>query len=287
MHFVVRLLYRILFAQLCIKAAQFLWNSLVFLRAIVYNILMFDLIVFLWGGYMKKKTLYPFLAAILVLSVCFAFYLFTYHSAQKTATQTYLQRETVVVIDAGHGGEDGGAVATDGTAEQIINLQIARLLEQQLRAFGVQTVMTRTTEDSIHDPSAKTIRERKVSDIHNRMAIMEKTENCLFVSIHQNKYADRSLWGTQVFYSPNTTASALLADSVQSAVISILQPENKRDIKKSNSSIYLLYYAKKPAILVECGFISNPSETEKLKTVQYQKQMAFSIAVGVLNYLKA
>lgn len=235
---------------------------------------------------MKRRALFHIFSAGLVLAVCLAFYLFTYHAAKVTSSDSIAaQRETVVIIDAGHGGEDGGAIASDGTAEQIINLEIAKLLDQQLAALGIPTVMTRTTEDSIHDASAATTRERKVSDIHNRMAIMENTENCIFVSIHQNKYANSSQWGTQVFYSPNTTSSAELADCIQNSVISMLQPTNKRVIKKSDSSIYLLYYAKKTAILVECGFISNPSETQKLKDPQYQKQMAFAISLGILNYM--
>lgn len=235
---------------------------------------------------MKKNVLFEVLAASLILIVCVGFYLESYYAAQQSRMASgALPKESVVVIDAGHGGEDGGAVATDGTPEQVINLEIAKILETQLSAFGVQTVMTRTTEDSIHSSEASTIRERKVSDIHNRMRIMENTENCLFVSIHQNKYENSSQWGTQVFYSPNTTSSAQLAECIQSSVISVLQPENKRMIKKSDSSIYLLYYAKKTAVLVECGFVSNPSETEKLKDPQYQKQMAFAIAAGILNYM--
>ncbi len=235
---------------------------------------------------MKKRMFFHIFAAGLIFAVCLAFYLFTYQTAEIASTGNITeQKETVVVIDAGHGGEDGGAIASDGTAEQIINLEIAKLLEQQLGALGIQTAMTRVTEDSIHDADAVTTRERKVSDIHNRMAMMEDTENCIFVSIHQNKYANSSQWGTQVFYSPNTTSSAALADCIQNSVISMLQPTNKRVIKKSDSSIYLLYYAKKTAVLVECGFISNPSETQKLKDPQYQKQMAFAISMGILNYM--
>lgn len=235
---------------------------------------------------MKKNVLFEVFAASLILLVCIGFYLESYYAVRKSKSASVLPaKESVVVIDAGHGGEDGGAVATDGTAEQSINLAIARILEAQLNAFGVETVMTRTTEDSIHSADADTVRERKVSDIHNRMQIMEQTENCMFVSIHQNKYENSAQWGTQVFYSPNTTSSAQLAECIQGSVIAALQPENKRMIKKSDSSIYLLYYAKKTAVLVECGFVSNPSETEKLKDPQYQKQMAFAIASGILNYM--
>lgn len=235
---------------------------------------------------MKKNVFFEIFSAGLILIVCIGFYLESYYAARQAREASGApSKESVVVIDAGHGGEDGGAVATDGTAEQAINLEIAKILEAQLNAFGVQTVMTRTTADSIHSAEANTIRERKVSDIHNRMRVMENTENCMFVSIHQNKYENSSQWGTQVFYSPNTTSSAQLAECIQSSVISTMQPDNKRMIKKSDSSIYLLYYAKKTAVLVECGFVSNPSETKKLKDPQYQKQMAFAIAAGILSYM--
>lgn len=240
----------------------------------------------LWGGKMRKIQGFRIFAAVFILAVCLLFYTYVYHSS-KAVNAPAPAKETVVIIDAGHGGEDGGAVAADGTAEQLLNLQIAKYLEEQLHVFGVQTVMTRTTEDSIHDKNAKTTRERKVSDIHNRMKIMEETENAVFVSIHQNKYASSKEWGTQVFYSPNTTRSAALAECIQQSVISALQPDNKRVIKKSGNSIYLLYYAKKTAVLVECGFLSNPSETAKLKDEEYQKQLAFTIALGILEYMNS
>ena len=147
--------------------------------------------------------------------------------------------------------------------------------------------MIRDSDCSVHSNHAKTVREIKVSDIHNRMSVMENTDNCIFISIHQNSYNSSKYWGTQVFYSPNTTSSAALADCIQKSVVSTLQPDNKREIKKSGSSIYLLYYAKKTAVLVECGFLSNPQETAKLKDEAYQKQLAFSVALGILEYMNS
>lgn len=146
---------------------------------------------------------------------------FTVHTTQLATVPEKSTEKPIVIIDAGHGGADGGAVAYDGTEEETLNLQIAEALEQQLRAFGVETVMTRTNEDSIHDETAKTIREKKVSDIHNRMKIMESYPGALFVSIHQNKYTDSSQRGTQVFYSPNTSSSPALANCIQQSVVSL------------------------------------------------------------------
>lgn len=235
---------------------------------------------------MRKKAQLQMAAAVLLLLICFSYFLYSFHFSHSVSSDpAETEQDFTVLIDAGHGGVDGGAVAGDGTEEKHINLQIALLLEQQLGAMGIRTAMTRTADESIHDSSAQTIREKKVSDIHNRMQLMEETENCIFVSIHQNKYSDSALSGTQVFYSPNTTASAQLAQTIQTSVRSLLQTENTREIEKSGSSIYLLYYARKPAVLVECGFLSNTAELEKLKEGTYQKQLAFCIAAGILEYL--
>lgn len=235
---------------------------------------------------MKVKHIVKISACLLAI-IALTYYAFDiFYAAKRTSAEKSAQASVfTVIIDAGHGGADGGAVSVDGTAEKEINLVIAQYLEELLNLYGVKTVMTRTTDDSIHSSEAVTLREKKVSDIHNRMAIMENTENAVFVSIHQNKFPNASLWGAQVFYSPNTTDSAELADLIQNNVKSILQPQNNRVIKKSGNSIYLLYYAKKTAVLVECGFVSNPEETLKLKDSVYQKQIAYSIACGILEYL--
>ena len=189
------------------------------------------------------------------------------------------------IIDAGHGGIDGGAIGADGTPEKDIDLQISLYLNEILRSYGFNTVMIREDDRSVHSDSAKTVREIKVSDIHNRMSVMENTDNCIFISIHQNSYNSSKYWGTQVFYSPNTQESKLLADEIQQSVVSLLQSNNERQIKECGKSVYLLYYAKKPAVLVECGFITNYSDLELLKNEEYQRKMAFSVANGILNYV--
>lgn len=189
----------------------------------------------------------------------------------------------VIIIDAGHGGEDGGAVAVDGTYEKDINLQISLKLNDLLSVFGYKTHLIRTTDTAIHT-SGNTIRERKVSDIRNRTATMDLYENCIYLSVHQNKYEDSRIWGTQTFYSANCDESQEIAGLIQNAVKSQLQPDNKRQIKKSGTDIYVLYNATKPAVMVECGFVSNPSELNQLKNSTYQNNMALSIATGIINY---
>ena len=205
--------------------------------------------------------------------------------AMQTASQT--PRIRTVIVDAGHGGFDGGAVAADGTVEKVVNLAIAKRLCAVLDCAGLQTVMTRSGDDSIHDPSCTGIREQKISDIRNRLRIMEETPDSVFVSIHQNHFSQSKYHGTQVFYSACDVRSEPLAQFIQSAVVSALQPDNTRRIKQSGTEIYLLYHAVRPAVMVECGFLSNPAETEKLKTDQYQTQMALAVAQGIMNYLQS
>jgi len=191
----------------------------------------------------------------------------------------------VLLLDAGHGGEDGGAVGVDGIVEKDLNLAVTLKLDSFLRALGYETILTRSTDTATYDASAVTMREKKVSDIHNRFAMMEALrDNDLFLSIHMNKFPGKSAHGTQVFYSKNRPESAALAQCIQESVVRLLQPENTRQIKPSGDEIYLLYYAQKPAVLVECGFLSNAQEAAKLKQDAYQDQLAFAIACGVLDF---
>lgn len=190
-----------------------------------------------------------------------------------------------VIVDAGHGGDDGGAVANDGSAEKEINLAISKKLEAMLKLFGYNVIMTRNTDDAICDKGLTTIRQKKVSDIKNRFKIMEDNPQALFVSIHQNKYQNSRESGAQVFYSPNNSSSMTLAGFLQDSISQNLQKDNMRQIKKCGSSVYLLYHAVSTAVMVECGFVSNDEELKKLKDEDYQKQMAFAIAVGINDYI--
>ena len=192
-----------------------------------------------------------------------------------------------IIVDAGHGGIDGGAVGADGTIEKGINLSIAKHLEQTLRALGFEVVMTRTEDTLIGNNNAKTVREQKSSDIKRRLQMTEQYDNALLISIHQNKYSVEKYYGAQVFYSPNGEQSKQLAELIQQSVVTRLQPENERVIKPSGKEIYLLYHAGIPSVMVECGFLSNRAELQKLKTEEYQHQMSFSIACGILDYCQA
>ncbi len=191
-----------------------------------------------------------------------------------------------VIIDAGHGGPDGGTSAADGTLEKEINLQIAEKLNKILQSMGINTIMTRTEDISIHDSTANSIREKKISDIKNRLKIINETDDAVFVSIHQNHFSDSKYSGTQIFYSKNDPLSQTLANNIRLPIISYLQTDNTREIKQSGTDIYLLYHAQKPSVMVECGFLSNTNEAENLKNDSYQQQLAFLIAIGIIDYFK-
>ncbi|MBR3816929.1 MAG: N-acetylmuramoyl-L-alanine amidase [Clostridia bacterium] len=189
-----------------------------------------------------------------------------------------------VIIDAGHGGGDGGTQSSDGTLEKDINLQISLKLEKILKLMGFETVMIRTEDKLICSDECDTVRERKVSDLNNRLEIVRSFPGAVFVSIHQNYFTESKYSGAQVFYSPNNENSKALAESLQQSIVSRIQNDNNRKIKKSGDDIYLLKKIEGPAVMVECGFMSNPSESLKLKDEAYQKELALSIAAGLTDY---
>lgn len=189
-----------------------------------------------------------------------------------------------VIIDAGHGGEDGGTQSSDGTLEKDINLQISLRLEKLLNMMGYNTVMIRSEDKLIYSGNPDTVRGRKVSDLNNRLEIADSFPDAIFISIHQNYFTQSKYSGAQVFYSPNNENSKRLAESIQESIVSLIQPDNKRKIKKSGSDIFLLDRIGIPAVMVECGFMSNPSEALLLKDDQYQKKTALAIADGINKY---
>ena len=191
-----------------------------------------------------------------------------------------------VILDPGHGGEDGGAVGIDGIIEKDINLAISLKLKNLLEASGHKVIITRDKDIAIYDNDASTLREKKRSDLKNRMNIINSNKNpdTIFVSIHQNKFPNPKYFGTQIFYSVNDNKSQELAEKIKESVVGLLQPENDREIKPANKKIFLLHNAEVPAVVVECGFLSNNEEANKLKDKKYQSQMAFSVYCGIINY---
>ena len=209
------------------------------------------------------------------------------HSLTDVLSGAVQNTRPVVILDAGHGGEDGGAVAADGTLEKDVNLSVSNGVAAVFELFGVKYIPVRTEDVSVCDEGLSTVRERKRSDILNRFALMTDTPNAIFVSIHQNMYQDSRYWGAQVFYSANHSGSARLAGALRDSILTSLQPDNTREIKPSTDSIYLLYHADIPAVMVECGFLSNPQELSKLQDPVYRAQMSYCVYKGVLHYMNA
>lgn len=189
-----------------------------------------------------------------------------------------------VLIDAGHGGMDGGAVAVDGTEEKTINLAVAEVLCDLLRLCGCEVTMTRTTDTALDTVNGATIRENKVADMQARLTLYEQAD--FTVSLHQNMFGIASCRGSQVFYSENNPLSKRLGTLIRDELIARLQPENERALKAGGKEIYLLYKTTRPAVLVECGFLSNTEELAKLKDPTYQRQLGMAIACGVMRYTK-
>ena len=178
---------------------------------------------------------------------------------------------SVIVIDAGHGGEDGG-----------INLAIAQDLDALLRFLGCETRMTRTEDAAIYSDGARTLREKKASDLKNRVALVNETPNAVLLSIHQNSLpASRRVHGAQAFHA-RTEGSEALAESVQVALNAAVNPGNEKSRKVIDKSVYLMKNISCPAVLVECGFLSNAEEAARLCETDYQRKLAVTVAAGFL-----
>lgn len=202
---------------------------------------------------------------------------FVTRQGEETAVTGPVKDRVTVVIDPGHGGEDGGAVAPDGTEEADLNLEIARRLNVILQFMGEETLLLRDSDISLHDPSASTIREKKVSDIHNRVDTVNAQESAVLISIHQNFFSSSKYHGAQVFYGGNPLGQPW-AELTQKNLRSRLDPDNKRQVKPIDRGVYLMNHISCPALLVECGFLSNPEERWLLKDPGYQTALAAVIA---------
>ena len=203
-----------------------------------------------------------------------------------SAVQAVMHHDSArtLVIDAGHGGFDGGAVGSNGTTEQDINLSIAQRVQALAEFFGVHTAMTRTDGNALdYDPS-RPVRENKIADIKAREQLVQDMADPVFLSIHLNKFSDAQYHGAQVFYSPNHAGSSVLAELLQAALTEGCDPSNNRQAKQAESTIYLMKNLDCPAVIVECGFLSNPEEEQRLTDTEYHKKLAASIVTGYLRY---
>ena len=187
----------------------------------------------------------------------------------------------VLVIDAGHGGEDGGAVSPTGALESHINLAVALRLDGVLGLYGVRTLPLREKDISLHNNEAKTLRQKKNSDLHNRTEQVNAQENAVLLSIHQNSYPDGRYSGAQAFYAP-TEGSRELAQTLQEHLRKTLDSQNERMEKQIPDTIYLMNHVSCPAVLVECGFLTNAREEALLRDSTYQTRLAAALASGYL-----
>jgi len=203
----------------------------------------------------------------------------------SVSSDSVSKSKPLIIIDAGHGGEDGGTQSSSGILEKDINLSISLKLSYIMSSLGYETILIRDEDKMIYGDGCTSQREKKVSDIKNRMDIIKAHPDSIFLSIHQNHFSQSKYCGAQVFYSPNNEKSMLVAEKVQKSIVNLLQKDNERKIKKSGKEIYLLYHAQSPAVMVECGFMSNPGEALLLNDDNYQKKMALAIAAGVRDYL--
>ena len=187
----------------------------------------------------------------------------------------------IVIIDAGHGGVDGGATSCTGVLESNINLEIALKLNDMMHLLGMKTLMIRETDISVYT-EGETIAAKKISDLKERVRIINDTENALLVSIHQNTFSDSRYYGAQVFYSDSTEGQNL-ARLMQTSLVNGLNPESNRKAKRAEG-VYLMEQIRRPGILIECGFLSNPAEEAKLLKPEYQKKLCCVIASVISRY---
>lgn len=231
---------------------------------------------------MKRKK--HIIVMITVITACFV--VMALVNEQNSVDVSNLEDESsdnIIVLDAGHGGEDGGAVSSSGVVESDINLQFTEKLKDILSLNGYKIVMTREDNSDLADKSIETISGRKKSDMHRRLDIYNSHIQNVAISIHQNIFPADSCKGTQVFYSTQTQSGKVLADNITDTVKKYLQPENQRLSKPTSGSIFLLDNAKIPAVIVECGFLSNSEELKQLCDQDYQKKFSYCVFLGLLN----
>jgi N-acetylmuramoyl-L-alanine amidase len=228
-----------------------------------------------------KKPLLPMLI-LAVLIAAGAFLLLTNGGRDGGSVRTSAEKKGLtVIVDAGHGGADGGAVSITGEKESAVNIDIATRLDHILAFFGTRVVMTRTTEELDYSENATTIRAKKAEDQNRRLQLINTTENAVLLSIHQNTYPDGGPFGAQVLYAP-TNGSQEFAVYMQKLLIGALNKQNRRTAAQAPANVLLMNHIKCPAVLVECGFLSNAAEEQLLMSDAYRTKIAAVVAAGYL-----
>lgn len=228
-----------------------------------------------------KKTIF-IAAASLLLCGCTGFGELPADSTQAAAEIRNVPKP-VVVIDAGHGGMDGGGVSVNGVPEKGINLDIALGLGDLLRLMGYEVKLTRTEDKSIHDEGTEGLHEQKLSDMKNRLELFN-TPDAVCISIHQNRFTDPKYHGAQMFYYKGEPEAGRLAENLRARIRAFLQPDNEREVKAMDDELYLLKNCVNPAVMAECGFLSNPEEAGLLEHEPYRREMSFTLMCGINDF---
>lgn len=193
------------------------------------------------------------------------------------------EHSRLVIVDAGHGGNDPGKIGVDGTQEKELNLKIAKRLKTLLEQQDLEVLLTRENDGGLYDENAS---NKKVQDMKRRCELINEEQPACVVSIHQNSYHEESIHGAQVFYYDTSAESRELAEILQSELIRVADPENRRQAK-ANDTYYLLKKTKAPVVIVECGFLSNWEECAKLQEESYQEKLVWAVHMGVMKYMNA
>ncbi len=227
----------------------------------------------------KKRVV--FITLSLIFSIFYYSFLNTNLETQ-TVSSIPISNHTII-LDAGHGNPDGGAVGEDGSIESDLNLKIVLKLQALLESSNCNVILTRSDENGIYETDSSTIREKKISDMKNRVKIANNSNAELFLSIHMNKLERSEYSGYQTFFKVKDETSKKIAKSIQLSLDNFLKKEKTREIK-SISGIYLTKNVKIPLVIVECGFLSNAEENKILQTDSYQNELAWSIYIGIMDY---
>ena len=234
-------------------------------------------------GVLREKI--PFLALLSCCVVVLAISGAVKSAEESKSTMAEASGKQVILLDAGHGGIDSGGIGINGVYEKDINLSIVKNLGSLLTLSGYDVVYTRTEDISIYDNGVEGIRNQKVSDMENRLEIVERYPESIFLSVHQNQYTDKAYFGGQMFYTTNNSGNFRLATIMQNKFAE-LQTGNDREVKLIDNNLYLFKDTRQPALLIECGFLSNENDAANLSSPEYQKKVAFTIFSGLTEYLK-
>ena len=232
----------------------------------------------------KHRALYFLLFSLLITAILLLFCFLTRKPSPDSDAGASPSPKITVVLDAGHGGEDGGAISGN-VYEKNLNLDIAKTVGAYLTQNGCNVVYTRTEDILLYDRNVNYKGRKKILDLAARLHIARQTENAVFVSIHMNSFPNDKYSGLQVYYSKNDKNSKIMAQTIQNNAKNLLQPNNDRKPKEATSAIYLLDRSDKPAVLIECGFLSNPEECRLLATPEYRQKLSLVIAQSIAQYL--